>query len=112
MGNKKNIPVKLVYKEGKENVRFTNHFSFSQVDMDVIMDVGYVDLKDVIEINKKMATNTLQPDDYLESNVFIRLGFSIGSLVKLKQQIDGIISNLERQGVLTKRGNSHNFDIQ
>ena len=111
MGNKKNIPVKLVYKEGKEKVRFANHFSISQIDMDVVIDVGYVDLKDVIEINKKMATNTLQPDDYLESNVFIRLGLSIGSLVKLKQQLDGIVANLERQGVLTKKG-PKDFDVQ
>ncbi len=112
MGNRKNIPVKLIYKEGKDNVRFANHFSISQIDMDVVIDVGFVDLKDVIEINKKMSTNSLQPDDYLQSNVFIRLGLSIASLVKLKQQLDGIVSNLERQGVITKKGNTNKFDIQ
>ncbi len=111
MAVKRNIPVKLVYKDGASNVRFANHFSISQVDMDVVIDVGFVDLKDVIDINRKMETNNLQPDDYLQSNVFIRLGLSIGSLVKLKQQLDDVVASLERKGVLVKKSNE-NFNVQ
>ncbi len=103
MTQKQNIPVKFVYSQGKEQVRFANQFVFSQVDMDVIMDVGVVDLRQIVEINQKIQSRTLQADDFLEARIIERYGMSISSFIKLKQQIDQIFQNLEKQGVLVKK---------
>lgn len=104
MNPTRNIPVKFVYpKDEKHRVEFANQFAIMQVDMDVILDVCVVDLKQVLDINQKLQTGTAQPDDILEANVIHRIGMSISSLVKLKQQLDQIFQNLEKQGVLVKK---------
>ena len=106
MQQKQTIPVKVVHPQGKEQIRFANQFFFSQVDMDVVMDIGVVDLKQVVEINQKIQSRTLQPDDFLEARILDRFGMSISSFIKLKQQIDQIFQNLEKQGVLVKKQDS------
>ena len=106
MQAKQSIPVKIVHTQGKEQIRFANQFFFSQVDMDVVMDIGVVDLKQVVEINQKIQSHTLQADDCLEARILERFGMSISSFIKLKQQIDQIFQNLEKQGVLVKKPDS------
>jgi len=103
MKQKQNIPVRFVYPSGKSNIQFVNQFAFAQIDMDVIMDIGMVDLKDVLELNMKAQSGILQPQDSLEAVVTNRFGMSISSFMKLKQQIDQIFQNLEKQGVLVKK---------
>ncbi|HOB54110.1 MAG TPA: hypothetical protein PK176_14820 [Acidobacteriota bacterium] len=103
MSNRQNIPVKFVYPEGRENIRFVNQFAFAQIDTDVVVDVGVVDPKLVLDMNQKIHSHTLQPDDHLEAVIIQRFGMSITSFIKLKQQIDQIFQNLEKQGVLVKR---------
>jgi len=103
MADKKNVPMKLAYPQGKENIKFVNHFIFSQIDMDVVLDIGVVDPRKVMEINHKVQQGRLDPEDHLESVIVQRLGMSISSFMKLKHQIDQIFSNLEKQGVLVKK---------
>jgi len=103
MNQKHNIPVKFSYPHGKDQIRFANQFAFSQIDMDVVLDVGVIDPKQIMEINQKIRSNTLEPGDMLEAVIFQRIGMSISSFVKLKQQIDQIFTNLEKQGVLVKK---------
>jgi hypothetical protein len=103
MQSKQSIPIKFIFPQGKEQIRFANQFVFSQVDMDVLLDIGVVDLKQIVEINQKIQSRTLQPDDYLEARIIERIGMSISSFIKLKQQIDQIFQNLEKQGVLVKK---------
>jgi hypothetical protein len=103
MTEKKNIPMKLAYPQGKENIRYANHFVFSQVDMDVVMDIGVVDPRKVMEVNHKIKSGLLDPEDHLESVIIQRVGMSISSFMKLKHQMDQIFGNLEKQGVLIKK---------
>lgn len=103
MNTKTNIPVRFLYPQGKEMVRFANQFAFSQIEMDIFMDSGIVDPQRVLEINQRIQSNTLQPDDLLECVVFQRVGMSLSTFIKLKQQIDQIFQNLEKQGVLVKK---------
>lgn len=104
MKQKQAIPVKFVYPHGKEEIQFVNQFAFAQIDMDVIMDIGVVDLKEVLDLNMKLQSGILQPQDTLEAIITQRFGMSISSFMKLKQQIDQIFQNLEKQGVLVKKG--------
>ena len=70
------------------------------------MDVGVVDLRQIVEINQKIQSRTLQADDVLEARIIDRYGMSISSFIKLKQQIDQIFQNLEKQGVLVKKSDA------
>ncbi|MBN2431034.1 MAG: hypothetical protein JXQ27_06140 [Acidobacteria bacterium] len=106
MPEKKNIPMKLVYPQGREKIRFVNHFLFSQIEMDVVLDIGVVDPRKVMEINHKIQQGLLEPEEHLESVVIQRLGMSISSFMKLKHQIDQIFNSLEKQGVLVKKQGS------
>jgi hypothetical protein len=103
MSNRQNIPVKFVYPEGRQNIRFVNQFAFAQIDTDVVLDVGVVDPKQVLDLNQKIQSRSFQPDDHLEAVIVHRFGMSITSFIKLRQQIDQIFQNLEKQGVLVKK---------
>lgn len=103
MPAKKNVPVKFTYPDGKEHIHFVNQFAFSQIDMDIVLDIGVIDPKQILEINGKIQTGTIQPSDHLESIIIQRVGMSISSFVKLKQQLDQIFNTMQKQGILVKK---------
>ncbi len=103
MNQRKSVPIRFEFPEGRDRIRFANHFVFSQVEMDILLDIGVVDPKEIMVINQKIQAGTVEPGDELEAVIFQRIGMSISSFVKLKQQIDQIFNNLERQGILVKR---------
>lgn len=103
MNQKLNIPVRLHFSQGKDQIRFANQFAFSQLEMDVVMDIGVVDPQQVMELNQKIQTGAVRTSDVLEATIFQRVGMSLSTFVKFKQQIDQIFENMEKQGVLVKK---------
>ena len=104
MSEPKNLPVKFVYPRGKENIQFANQFAFSQIDMDIVLDIGVVNPKEILELNERMRQGHAPAPGELEAIIIQRIGMSISSFVKLKNQMDQIFSNMEKQGVLVKKG--------
>ena len=99
-----NIPVRQIKSDSdKGEIAFANLFAFTQVDMDVVLDVCFVDPKQIIEINQRFASGTNRPEDVLDAHVVHRIGMSISSLIKLKQQLDQLFANMERQGQIIKK---------
>lgn len=109
MNQPQNIPLRITYTNGKDQIRFVNQVFISQIDMDVVLDLAVVDPTQVMEINHRIQTGNAQSGDALDAMVFQRIGMSISSFVKFKQQIDQIVQNLENQGVLVKKQDEPNI---
>lgn len=92
----KNITIEGVRAAGAP-VHHASFFEVSEVDGDVVLDIGAVDDQQLI----KALGNPIDADVIVNAHVSHRFGMSVRSLVQLQSRVNELVAQLKQSGAIS-----------